>query len=407
MTPTFAVHAGRIATMDAARENGGALDDAALVVENGRIAWIGAASACPAADSRIDARGLVVTPGLCDAHTHAAWSGSRHLEYTMKLAGRDYRDIAAAGGGIASTHRAIAAISEDELAHELTARLARMASLGVTTCEVKSGYGLEPELELKQLRAMAAAACNASLPRIVPTFLALHSLTPAVKAAGSSARADAVAQQVALVALVAREKLATFVDAYIDENAFSCAEARPALEAARDAGLAIRLHVGQFADVGGAALAAEFGAASVDHMENVADAALPLLRDAGTHIGLLPTASFVLNQAPPPVAKLRAAGLTLVVASDSNPGTAPSESLPLAMAFAVRTYGLSPDEALLGATRYAARSLGAPESGALVVGAPADFVVWDLPHEYAILQPWGVSKTRHVFRDGVEIGAAR
>lgn len=394
---SIAIVAKRVVTMDPERNTSdsflGAIEDAAVVVEGGLIAWIGSRASCPPADERIEAN--LVTPGLCDAHTHAAWSGSRHLEYTMKLAGRDYRDIAKAGGGIVSTHRAIAAISEEALTIELQARLRRMASLGVTTVEVKSGYGLEPEHELKQLRAIRSAASDPTLPRIVPTFLALHAMPPS-----ASDRASYIAGQVVLIAEVASRGLAKYVDAYIDGNAFSVEEARPALTAANTAGLAIRLHIGQFAEIGGAALAAEFGAHSVDHMENVTEQSLALLRDAGTHVGLLPTASFVLNQTPPPIELFRAANLPLVVASDANPGTAPSESLPLALAFAARLYKLTAEEALRGATTNAARSLNLPNLGALITGTPADLVAWDLPHEYALLQPWGVKKTTQVFRDG-------
>jgi imidazolonepropionase len=212
-----------------------------------------------------------------------------------------------------------------------------------------------------------------------------------------------------LLAEVVSEGLAEFVDAYVDQNAFTVDEARLVCEAAKAKGLGIRLHVGQFADVGGAKLCAELGARSADHLENVDAESIEALAKAGVAATLLPVASFVLNQAPPPVAALRAAGIPLVVASDSNPGTAPSESLPLAMAFAVRLYGLTPAEAILGATRVAAVSLGLAGGGVphprgvLAPGAHADVVVWDLPHENAIIQPWGVAKARLVLRDGAKI----
>jgi imidazolonepropionase len=317
------------------------------------------------------------------------------------MAGGDYRDIAKAGGGILSTYRAVATASEDALAEALIGRLRRMAALGVTTVEVKSGYGLEPEHEMKQLAAVARAAASERVPAVVPTFLALHALPPDANRAAYVAR---VAGE--LVPRVARQGRARFVDAYVDANAFTVAEARAVGEAARAHGLGVRLHVGQFADVGGAELAAELGAASVDHVEHISAAGISALARAGVAAVLLPVASFTLAQSPPPVAALREAGVLLVVASDANPGTAPTESLPLALALAVRAYGLSPDEALLAATRSAALSLGLGDRGVLREGARADVVVWDLPHEHAIVQPWGGPRTHRVVVAGVEIAGA-
>ncbi|HEY3822211.1 MAG TPA: imidazolonepropionase [Polyangiaceae bacterium] len=393
MTPQ-GFRARRVVTCDPGK---GTLEDAVVVVEEGRIAYVGPAAGAPSVDV-LDVGDRVVTPGLVDAHTHACWLGSRHAEYAVRMAGGDYRDIAKAGGGILSTHRAVAAATEDALAAALVARLRRMAELGVTTVEVKSGYGLEPEHELKQLAAIARAAASAAVPAVVPTFLALHALPPSADRAAYVAH---VARE--LVPRVAREGLARFVDAYVDANAFTVEEARTVGEAARAHGLGVRLHVGQFADVGGADLAAELGAASVDHVEHISPAGVASLARAGVAAVLLPVASFTLAQPPPPVAALREAGVPLVVASDANPGTAPTESLPLALALAVRAYGLSPDEGLLAATRNAALSLGLSDRGVLREGARADVVVWDLPHEHALVQPWGGRRTHRVLVAGVEV----
>ena len=402
MTARRIYAAARVVTCDSMRDGGksalGVVENGAVVVENGIVVDILDRSAV--ASDAVDFGARVITPGLVDAHTHAAWTGSRHDEYAMKMAGADYRDIAKAGGGISATQRAIASIAEADLASEIRARLKRMASLGVTTCEVKSGYGLEREHELRQLSALAQLADRPDLPQIVPTFLALHALPKS-----ASDRAAYVASAADLVDHVASAKLARFVDAYVDANAFSADEARVVGERAKKARLGVRLHVGQFADVGGAELAAELGARSADHLENVSDAALAKMAAAGTAAGLLPIACLTLNQTKPRVEAMRAAGLSLVVASDANPGTAPSESLPLAMALAVRLYGLTPEEAILGATANAARSLDT-DAGVLRAGAPADFVVWDLPHERAIVQPWGVSKTALVVRHGNPIFSA-
>jgi imidazolonepropionase len=393
------VRAKRLVTCDPTRDGPlGVIDDGAVVHEAGEIVFVGPAADAPPGAALVDAGDVVVTPGLVDAHTHACWAGSRHAEYAIRMAGGDYRAIAAAGGGILSSHRAVASATEGGLAKILVARLGRMASLGVTAVELKSGYGLEPEHELKQLAAIASAGCRTDLPFVVPTYLALHAL-PEWARTRRGEYVERVATSV--VPEVARRHLAKFVDAYVDENAFSIAEARAVGESARAHGLALRFHVGQFADIGGAQLCADLGARSADHLEHLDDAGAALLASAGTHAVLLPAASFTLAQAPPPVARLRAHGVELVVASDANPGTAPTESLPMAMAFAVRLYGLSPDEAILAATRSAACSLDLPDRGALRVGARADFVVWDLPHEHAIVQPWGVSRTREVTRDGV------
>jgi imidazolonepropionase len=387
----------RVVTCDPAL---GVIEDGAVVLDGERLAYVGPRAGAPAGAALTDVGDRVITPGLVDAHTHACWAGSRHAEYAVRMAGGDYRDIAAAGGGIVATHRAVAAASEDELTDMLAARLRRMAALGVTTVEVKSGYGLLPEHERKQLAAIGRASTEDRVPDVVATFLALHALPPG---ADRTAFVATVARE--LVPEVARGGLARFVDAYVDANAFTVDEARAVCEAARAAGLGVRLHVGQFADVGGAELAAEMGAASVDHVEHVSPAGIDALAKAGVAAVLLPVASFTLGQSPPPVKALLAAGISIVVASDSNPGTAPTESLPLAMALAVRSYGLTPDQALLGATRHAAASLRLTDRGALREGARADLVVWDLPHEHAIVQPWGVAKARTVIAGGREIHA--
>jgi imidazolonepropionase len=405
--PSFVVFAGRVVTCDPARARAGdalgVVASGGIVVERGRIAMVGDRATVAARGAGLpvlaDAADAVITPGLCDAHTHAAWVGSRHDEYTRRLQGASYQDIARAGGGIVASMRAVQAATEDEIAATLRARLARMAALGVTTVEVKSGYGLELDGEAKQLRAIAQAARDPALPRVIATYLALHALPP-----GEPSRSEYAARAASQVGAFAREGLMQYVDAYVDNNAFSVAEARLVAAAAQAAGLGIRLHVGQFADVGAARAAAELGAKSADHLEHVSSEDLEEMARAGTRAVLLPVASLTLAQEPPPVAAMRAAGVALVVASDANPGTAPTESLPLALALAVRSYGLLPDEALLAVTREAAASLGLEaQCGSLAPGFAADLVLWDLPHEHALLQPWGTPRTRLVLREGTPI----
>ena len=393
--PLHALHASRLVTLDPALDGLGVLEDALIAWDDfGALTYVGPHAAAPEA-LRAGAKPVsLVTPGLVDAHTHLAYAGSRHDEYALRLQGAGYEELQAAGGGILSSARAVAAATEDQLEALLVARLSRMAAQGVTTIEIKSGYGLVPEQELKQLRAIARVRSRHDLPAVVPTFLALHALPP------DTDRATYVKIMSELIAIVGRESLAEFVDVYVDRNAFSVAEATPIAEAAARAGLGVRAHVGQFADVGGALFAAAHGAASVDHVEHVDAAGARALAAAGTVAILLPVASFTLGQAPPPVQLLRDAGVELAVATDANPGTAPTESLPLAMALAARSYGLLGDEILRGVTRAAARSLHRGPWRGLSSGAPADLVAWDLPHERALLQPWGTTRAVHTFRAG-------
>jgi imidazolonepropionase len=408
----WAIAAGRVVTCDAARATTadalGVLEDGAVVVADGRVVDVLPrallAERHPDAALVAHAPDAVITPGLIDAHTHAPWAGSRDGEYAVRMAGGDYEAIAAAGGGIVASMRAVRAATLQALAETLAARVARMAALGVTTLECKSGYGLDEASERKQLEAVAEVGARPAAPRLVPTYLALHALPP--EANGDRA-AYAKTVHDAWLPAIAAAGLARFVDAYIDRAAFSAEVAAPVLRRARALGLGVRVHVGQFADVGGAQLAAEVGAASVDHLENVDAAGIARLAESGARAVLLPVASFTLGQAPPPVAALRAAGVPLCVASDANPGTAPTESLPLALALAVRAYGLRPDEAILGATREAAASLGlADETGVLAAGLAADLVLWDLPHERALVQPWGVPRARRVYRSGLRIAGS-
>lgn len=399
MTKTL-ISAGRVVTCDTARDPDdplGVIADGAVVTEGGIVVAVGDREALEPKHPdalRQSHEGALLTPGLVDAHTHAAWVGSRGREYALRMAGAGYEEIAAAGGGIVASMQAVRQAGAAELQVALLGRLRRMAALGVTTVEVKSGYGLNEAAERRQLEAVALAAEQPDLPRVVPTFLGLHALPPD----GGDHQSYAAACRRWLDGIAA-DGLARFVDAYIDRAAFSAAEARPVLARARELGLDIRLHCGQFADVGGVELGVELQAASIDHLEHVSEGAAELMAEAGTSAGLLPVASFTLAQPPPPVALLRRTGVSLVVASDANPGSAPTESLPLALSFAARSYGLTVREIILGATAVAARSLKLP-AGVLKVGAPADLVVWDLAAEQELLQPWGVPKTKLVLRDG-------
>jgi len=401
----YVVCCARIVTCEAARATDddplGIIHDGAIYVDRGVIESVAprklVLDMAEGAPVVLEWPG-VMTPGLVDAHTHSVWAGSRHDEYTLRMAGAGYEQIAAAGGGIVSTMNAVRAATEDQLAAWTWQRLHRMAALGTTTCEVKSGYGLDLENELKQLQVLARLRTDARLPRVIPTYLALHAIPPE----GRAHRAEWV-QRVAeeWVPEIAKRGLARYVDAYIDRNAFSVEEARTVFDTAHTLKLGVRAHVGQFADVGGADLAADGGAASVDHLEHVSHDSLQKLAASGTRAVLLPVASYTLRQAPPPVQAIRSAGVPMVIATDANPGTAPTESLPLAMAMAVRDYGMTPEEVIVAATREAAASLGLHEvCGRLSPGLEADFVLWNVAHERALVQPWGSQLTQLVVSRG-------
>ncbi len=400
------ITAPRVLTMDGQGDGDGelgVLEDAAVIVQGDSIVAVGPREALCAQQPELVpvCHSGLLTPGLVDAHTHAVWVGSRGQEYVARMGGADYEQLAALGGGIVASMRAVREATVEQLSEALVGRLRRMAAMGVTTVEVKSGYGLSEQVERNQLEAIACAAQRNDVPAVVPTFLGMHALPP--EAGGDRDRY--AAQCIEWLERIAADGLARYVDAYVDRAAFSVAQAKPLMQRARDLGLGIRLHIGQFADVGGAELAAELSAASVDHLEHVSTQGAQALAEAGCFGVLLPVASFTLGQAPPPIALLRDCGVSLVVASDANPGTAPTESLPLALSLAVRSYGLSLPEALVGVSRNAARSLGSA-AGLLRAGGPADLVLWDLPHEAELAQPWGVPKTRAVLRAGKVIAGA-
>lgn len=396
------VAAARVVTCDERRPGDlGVIEDGAVLIEQGRIVAVDRRELIEQSGAPlvVCSKG-VMTPGFVDAHTHSAWVGSRHEEYEIRLAGGDYEAIAKAGGGIRSSMRAIRAASQQEVAQNLRGRLSRMSKQGITTVEVKSGYGLDEENERKQLLAIQEVAASPLLPRVIPTYLALHAIPPEF----DHDRAAFLRAVPSWLRAIASDGLAHYVDAYVDRSAFSVEEAEPVLQLARELGLGVRVHAGQFAEVGACLMAARLGASSADHLEQTSQESIAALAAANVAAVLLPIASFTLRQAPPSIVNFRAAGLSLVIASDANPGTAPTESLSLAIALAARTYGLSPSECLLGVTRHAARSLGlAEETGVLRSRLWADLVIWDLPHENALVQPWCPPPIDAVFLRGSRV----
>jgi imidazolonepropionase len=359
----------------------GLMADAALLVEDGRITAAGPYAELrgriPAGATEIDAQGRCVTPGFVDAHTHLVFAGNRAAEFEQRIGGATYQQIAAAGGGILSTVRLTRAASEEDLL--TTARQHRnwMLRCGTTTIEAKSGYGLERETELRMLRVLARL--NAEGPaRIVPTLLAAHTVPPEFEGRRKE-YVRWIAQE--LIPEVASLKLADFCDVFCDDHAFTVDEARTVLLAARRCGMRLRVHAEQFRPGTGAALAAELGAATADHLEAVTGETLGLLRDAGVQPVLLPGSVFALGRTQyPPARTMIELGLAIVLATDFNPGSSPVASMPLILSLACLQMSLTPAEALVAATVNAAWSLGLGDlTGSLDVGKEADFLI----HEFA------------------------
>jgi imidazolonepropionase len=368
-----------VATMDLARPGPhGLVRDAGVAVTDGRIGWVGPMAELPpgaGATHTVDAAGALVTPGLVDCHTHLVFGGDRVAEFEARLSGASYEELARGGGGIASTVAATRAASEDDLVRAATRRAEQLLSDGVTTVEIKSGYGLDLETEGRML--VAARRVGDELPlRVHTTFLGAHTV-PEEYRGRPDAYIDLVCNE--MMPAVAAAGLADAVDAFCERIAFSAEQVRRVFDAARGHGLPVKLHADQLSDGGGAALAASYGARSADHLEHTSPTGVRALAGAGTVAVLLPGATHTLGgRARPPVAALRTAGVPIAVSTDANPGTSPLLSLRIAASIGCTLLGLSPAEALAGITRNAARALGlADVAGVVAPGAAADLVVWD------------------------------
>jgi imidazolonepropionase len=373
----------------------------AVAVAGERIAWTGPASALPPGASAAvtwSVGGRVVTAGLVDCHTHLLFGGDRSGEWEQRLAGVGYEAIAAAGGGIAATVRATRAASDDELLDGAAIRAAALTAGGVTTVEVKSGYGLDLETELRMLR-LARRLPERVPVDVVTTFLGAHAVPP--EFAGDADRYVGYVCDEVLPA-VAAAGLADAVDGFCERLAFTAGQIDRVLVAAARLGLPGKLHADQLSDGGGAALAARHRALSADHLEHASPAGIAALAASGTVAVLLPGAAYVLrDDAAPPVEALRRAGVPMAVATDCNPGTSPLVSLPLAMHLACTRFGLTVGEAIAGATAHAARALGlAGEVGTIAAGARADLVVWDADHPAQIVYWVGLEPVAAVLKRG-------
>jgi imidazolonepropionase len=378
----------------------GELRDGAIGVKDGRIAWLGPRGGAPQGALEVhDCGGAWLTPGLVDCHTHIVHAGNRSDEFEARLNGASYEEIARRGGGIMSTVRATRAASIDELVRASALRVASLLAEGVTTLEIKSGYGLDLASEEKMLRA--ARRIGDTMPvRVATTFLGAHALPPEF-----SGRADDYIDYLCAQVLpaLAGQGLVDAVDAFCERIGFSSEQTQRVFEAARKLGLPVKLHAEQLSDQGGAQLVARYRGLSADHLEHVSPEGIAAMAAAGTVAVLLPGAFYFLRETVmPPVAALREAGVAIALATDCNPGTSPMTSILLAMNMACTLWRLSPQEALAGCTVHAARALGLhAEIGTLAVGKRADFALWDIARPADLAYAMGFNPCRAVVNGGV------
>jgi imidazolonepropionase len=390
-----------LATLDERLPGLGIIENGAIAVEDGRIAFAGPESALPAAFAgaeTVDCEGRWITPGLIDCHTHLVHAGDRAQEFELRLAGASYEDIARAGGGIVSSVKALRAASEDELVRQTLPRLDALIAEGVTTVEIKSGYGLDTENELKSLRAARRIADERDVT-VRTTFLGAHAL-PTEMNGGRTAYIDKVVGE--MLPAVAAEGLADAVDGFCEGIAFSPEDMARVFDAATAHGLPVKLHADQLSNLHGAELAARYGALSADHLEYTDDAGAAAMAKAGTVAVILPGAFYFIRETKkPPVALFRKHGVKMAVATDSNPGTSPLTSLLLTMNMAATLFGMTVEECLAGTTREAARALGLiDEVGTLETGKWADFVLWDISRPAELVYRMGFNPMHARVRSG-------
>lgn len=395
----------RLATMADAGATCGAIENAALGWKDGSIAFAGPLASLPGKPAEIAAHvesagNAWITPGLIDCHTHLVFAGNRAAEFDLRLQGATYEEIARRGGGIVSTVTKTRAAGADELFAQSLQRARELCRGGVTTLEIKSGYGLNLDTETKMLRT--ARRIGAELGITVRTsFLGAHAVPPEF----AGRQADYVDEVcVRMLPAIAREGLADAVDAFCESIAFTPSEVRRVFEEARALGLRVKLHADQLSDLDGAALAAAFGALSADHLEYTNEAGVCAMAQSGTVATMLPAAFYTLRETRlPPIAQFRERGVPMAVASDVNPGTSPVLSLRHAMNMACTLFRMTPEEALRGVTVNAARALGLADRGTLETGKRADFVVWNVD-DPAELSYWiGGNPARRVVAGGREI----
>jgi len=383
----------------------GLITDAAIACQDGQIAWIGSMRDLPAASAASarevhDLDGALVTPGLIDCHTHLVFGGDRAQEFDLRLNGASYEDIARAGGGIVSTVRATRHASEDELLAQSLPRARALLADGVTTLEIKSGYGLELEAERRMLRVARRIGETLGV-HVQTSFLGLHALPPEYKDRRKD-YVDLVCNE--LLPALADEGLVDAVDAFCEGIGFSRAETQRVFEHAQQLGLRVKLHAEQLSDLDGAALVATFDGLSADHLEYLSDSGTQAMARAGTVAVLLPGAFYALRETKlPPVDALRSHGVPIAIATDCNPGTSPLLSLRLAANMACTLFRLTPEEALRAVTVNAARALGLSDRGTLAVGKRADLVAWNARQPAELCYWIGGGLVRRVWLGGVAV----
>jgi imidazolonepropionase len=381
----------------------GLITPGAVAIAGERIAWAGPDSELPARlpCSVEDAKGALLTPGLIDCHTHLVWAGSRHREFEQRLAGASYADIAKAGGGIASTVAATRGANEEELLALAMKRASCLIAEGVTTIEIKSGYGLDLANELKLLRVARAVGERLGIT-VRTTVLAAHAVPPEYQG-----RADDYIRCVCdeILPAAAAAGLADAVDAFCETIAFTPAQVERVFTRARELGLAVKLHAEQLSNQHGAALAARHGALSADHLEHVDEAGVRAMAAAGTIAVLLPAAFYFLRETQlPPLALLRKHRVPIAIASDLNPGSAPIASLLLNMNMACTLFRMTPEEALAGVTRHAAAALGlGADCGTIETGKIADLVLWDAEHPAELSAQVWLARPSKILRSGKDL----
>ncbi len=370
----------RLASMAAGDAPYGLIDSAAIAITNGFVAWAGPRNELPQEYVNLaatDLGGRLVTPGLIDCHTHVVHGGNRAAEFEMRLKGASYEEIARAGGGILSTVTATRAASEDALTQSALPRIDAMLAEGVTVIEIKSGYGLDAQSELKMLRA-ARAIARLRPVRIICTYLGAHAVPPEYKG-----HADAYIDEVCVPVLRAAhgQGLVDAVDGFCEGIGFSVEQISRLFDAARELKIPVKLHAEQLSNLGGTKFAASYGALSADHLEYLDEEGVAAMAQAGTIAVILPGAFYTLREKQsPPVAALRRHGVPMALATDCNPGSSPMTSLLLAMNMGCTLFGMTPEEALQGVTIHAARALGLDDCGVIKAGMRADLAVWNVDH---------------------------
>jgi len=369
-----------LASMTAGSVPYGLIEDAAVVIENNRIAWVGLRDDLPTEFARLEGRdldGRLVTPGLIDCHTHVVFGGDRAREFEMRLEGASYEEVARAGGGIVSTVKATRTSSEADLLTEALRRVDAMIAEGTTLIEVKSGYGLDMDAELRMLR-VARRIAQVRPVRVMTSFLGAHAIPPEY-----AGRSDAYIDDVCIPALRAAhvQGLVDAVDGFCEGIAFDTKQIARVFEVARELGLPVKLHAEQLSDLGGAELAASYSATSADHLEYLGENGVRALAEAGTVAVILPGAYYTLRETQaPPIDLFRKHIVPMAVATDCNPGSSPLASLLLTMNMACTLFRMTPEEALTGVTRNAATALGLTDTGQIAAGFRADLAIWDVDH---------------------------